>query len=80
MDCNSFTSDLSNWDVSRLTDAASMFYEADLFDQNLCSWGARLPENVEVTDMFSLTNCSELDDPSTDDITRGPFCAICEDQ
>jgi Mycoplasma protein of unknown function, DUF285 len=77
LNCKLFNSDLSDWDVSRLSDAASMFREAGMVIQNLCSWGTRLAENVKVTDMFSMTNCSEQGDPSTDDIARGPFCAKC---
>jgi hypothetical protein len=56
-----------------------MFHAAGVFNQNLCSWGSQLPDNVQVADMFSETNCSEQGDPSTDGATRGPFCAKCKD-
>ena len=46
---SSFNSDISNWDVSSVTNMYRMFYSATNFNQNLCPWGPKLPSNFNYT-------------------------------
>merc|ERR1719174_1552209 len=46
-----FNQDLSNWDVSKVTDMQIMFYEAKSFKQVLCS-AAWVNSKAEQRDMF----------------------------
>ena len=61
----SFNSDVSSWDVSRVTNMYGMFYKAYAFDQsNLCSNGVSWDlSGVTITDMFTdcctCTGCTD---------------------
>jgi surface protein len=38
----SFNQDISNWDVSEVTDMGIMFYNAEAFNQDISNWDASL--------------------------------------
>lgn len=60
------------WDVSSVTDMSDMFFEASSFDQNLNSWGDKVPRSdIVTTDMFKGSGCAVQSDPDT--IGR-PWC------
>jgi Mycoplasma protein of unknown function, DUF285 len=72
---SSFNADLSQWNVSRLAFATSMFYGAALFNQSLCSWREILPTDVLLETIFTESGCS---DASADPILNGTsFCMNC---
>ena len=49
LDKNSFNGDISNWDVSRVTDMNRMFMAAEKFDCDLSNW-----------DVSTVTNMSHM--------------------
>lgn len=69
-----FNQDISSWDVSKVTALTSAFEGAEGFNQNLCAWGALLPQNADIRDMFVGTACPNRNDPV---IPGGPFCFEC---
>jgi hypothetical protein len=54
-----------------------MFNAANGFNQNLCSWGARVQSDATVEFMFSGTACDEQGNPILTATPPGPFCNIC---
>ena len=53
----SFNQDISNWDVSNVTNMNSMFYDASSFNQTL-SW--TIPDGTDTTNMFTGTAGGQL--------------------
>jgi surface protein len=60
----SFNQPLADWDVSSVgswTGGHSaldyMFYNATAFQHNLCPWGSKLPEGLNVLEMFVDSSC-----------------------
>jgi surface protein len=74
---SNFNSNISNWNVSAVTDMRSMFSMATRFNQNLCPWGAKLPSNFnyvsQTINMFTGTNCTNKTKPTG---RSGPWCAV----
>ena len=71
---SSFNGDISNWNVSSVTDMSYMFTFAS-FNQNLCNWGERIHfSNTVFVDMFLGSGCSNTKDPTG---PNRPFCAGC---
>lgn len=76
-----FNQDLGRWNVQNLKYAHRMFYDAEAFRQNLCSWGDKIANKYEfrATEMFKGTTCPDTTDPDLSfDDTMGPFCYPCE--
>jgi hypothetical protein len=71
---SSFDIDLSQWNVSRLEFATSMFYGAALFNQSLCSWREILPTDVLLETIFTESGCSDASDPI---LNGSSFCMDC---
>ena len=72
---SAFNADVSGWNVSKVTDLKYAFKDAKDFNQNLCAWGALLPVDAEVDQMFFGTSCPNTSDPV---IPGGPFCFNCD--
>jgi len=56
------------------------FVSAPSFNQNLCAWGARLPDTVELSqspEIFEWSGCPEGSNPDLTLSTPGPFCQAC---
>ena len=68
----SFTSNLSSWDLSSVTDMNSMLNGVSTFKQDLCAWGNKFPYNSAFF-IFSGTSCADEGDPQS--VQKGPFCA-----
>ena len=73
-----FNIDISRWSVSKVKSMTSMFKHALSFDQNLCAWGQLLEKGVNVTDIFAVSGCANMTDPSFEAASRGPWCQICD--
>jgi Mycoplasma protein of unknown function, DUF285 len=71
---SSFNQNLSQWNVSSLLDATSMFVQAESFNQNLCTWRDVLPPTVLVDDMFTNSSCTVVSDPV---VNGTSFCTPC---
>jgi Mycoplasma protein of unknown function, DUF285 len=68
----------SNWNVSRVVDASSIFSFATAFNKDLCAWGSRLTNTTLMTDMFVGTSCPyALNAPWFTYSPPGPFCHDC---
>jgi Mycoplasma protein of unknown function, DUF285 len=82
-DADSFNSNLTAWNVSRLVDASGMLFGADRFNHSLCAWRTRLPAAVDVSQILVGTACSEtartdsdsVSDKSTDTLV---LCVPCD--
>lgn len=72
-----FNQNISSWNVSSSIYFYNMFDGASSFDQNLCSWGALVPVNADVTRMFLGTSCPSKLDPHLFRSNHGPFCYDC---
>ena len=48
----SFNQNISNWDISNVTNMKWMFSMATSFNQDLSSWGDKLHPDVDVHEMF----------------------------
>jgi len=59
-DCDNFNSDISDWDVSTVTDMSSMFKNAYTFKQDISNWSPYACTNM--TDMF--LGC-DINDPES---------------
>lgn len=60
-----FNTDLSAWDVRRVTDFRGAFQDAAAFRQDLCAWGVGLNGSsaIDARDMFAGTACPNTSDP-----------------
>lgn len=74
---DSFNEDLTKWDMANAVTTERMFFQAQSYNQDLCSWGLKLNPNVVTADMFVGTNCPNTSDPSFDISPPGPFCHDC---
>jgi hypothetical protein len=55
-----------------------MFADTDVFNQNLCSWGARVPASIDVGFMFLRAgSCPVTDSPDSSNLSAGPWCHVC---
>jgi len=72
-----FNSNISNWDVARVSFINVMFNSASSFNQNLCPWGPKLPSNlnyaIRAEDMFASSGCLNKNSPTG---RTGPWCAV----
>ena len=70
-----FNDDLSDWDVSGVTDFRFLFSDASMFDQSLCSWLDKISSDVtdsRMGSMFELTSCPSQADPGS-----VPYMTMC---
>jgi hypothetical protein len=75
---STFNQDLSAFDVSSVTDISFMFRTAVAFNQNLCSWGQKVPaSDFFFLRMFLDSGCPITDDPDSSDLSAGPWCYDC---
>ena len=74
-----FNRDLSSWDVSSVSTVFEMFYAAEAFRQNLCSWGSKVHRNTNVANMFTGSNCpyNATYPDLINNYPYGPFCYAC---
>ena len=63
---STFNQDLSNWDVSNVTDMSFVFYHASAFDQNVGSWDVS-----SVTNMFNMFTYISLSTANYDALLNG---------
>jgi surface protein len=72
-----FNSDISNWNIARVTNMESMFESASKFNQTLCPWGPKLPLNFDYAAnagfMFDSSGCLDKNSPTG---PAGPWCAV----
>ena len=61
----SFNGDLSNWDVSNVTDMHSMFCEAESFNGDLSNW--------DVSNVTDMHICSVMLSHSMETLVTGTF-------
>ena len=67
---SSFNSNISNWNVGRVTNMAYMFGGGggSSFDQTHCPWGPKLPSNFAygtyAAGMFDSSGCTNKNRPS----------------
>ena len=57
--CNSFNADISDWDVSRVTDMGAMFYLAVSFKASISKWNVSRVTNMKA--MFALARAFNVD-------------------
>jgi hypothetical protein len=73
----SFNSNISNWNISSVTNTNGTFDGASSFNQNLCPWGPKLPSSFDyATDavrIFVNSGCSNKTSPLG---PTGPWCAV----
>jgi Mycoplasma protein of unknown function, DUF285 len=68
----------SNWNVRLVVNTQSMFQNARIFNQNLCSWGSRIANATIASNMFLGTSCPfPFMDPDFSYSPGGPFCHDC---
>lgn len=72
----SFNLDLSSWDVASAEYMGYMF-AATALNYSYCAWGERVPSDVDVTEMFSQTNCPDVNDPDTASLAGSSWCYSC---
>jgi hypothetical protein len=69
--------------VSQVTNMGWMFYNAEAFDQNLCTWGPLLNAALEAGDVenmfYGATSCVSEEDPDLSSSPPGPLCHSCTD-
>jgi len=58
-----------------VTSMVSMFYDATLFNQNLCAWSNMLNYYVSASNIFDLTSCPFSTKPF---VVRIPPIHICQ--
>lgn len=69
-----FNSDLSSWDIAKVTDLSQILSNAASFNQDLCNWSEKIDSKGYVSNyMFKGSNCTFQADPEED--RGGPFCA-----
>ena len=71
-----FNQDISNWDVSNVTETSWMLALTPQFNQSLCVWGDKLDPSTNVEVMFYTVN-GPCESRSVTANPPGPFCAIC---
>ena len=57
--CNIFNSDLSRWDVSKVTDMGGMFYYCTQFNSDLSKWNVSDVSNMR----YMFDNCPIENNP-----------------
>jgi hypothetical protein len=60
-----------------VTDMYSMFRIAYAFNQNLCSWGQKVPDAVDVEGIFWFSGCPLQHSPDNENLDAGPWCHAC---
>ena len=68
------TTDISGWDVATATNFYRMFFEANVYNQNLNPWGSQMSSGDTVADMFASTRCPVPSDPDVNASPVGPLC------
>ena len=56
--CTNFNKNLSNWDVSKVTDMMAMFFNCILFNKDLSKWVVR--NDTDMTRMFHDDSIMEI--------------------
>mmetsp|Transcript_11785 Transcript_11785/g.28245 ORF Transcript_11785/g.28245 Transcript_11785/m.28245 type:complete len:81 (-) Transcript_11785:130-372(-) len=78
MGASSFNQDISSWDVSSITTIQNMFKNALSLNQNLCSWGSRIPSTATVGNAFyNAISCPSQSYPKLFSNPPGPLCHVC---
>jgi len=70
-----FNQDISNWDVSSVTDMGGMFYFASVFNQDISNWN--VSSVTEMANMFNGASAfnQPLEDWNVDSVTNcNNFC------
>ncbi|MFN9979615.1 MAG: BspA family leucine-rich repeat surface protein, partial [bacterium] len=70
-----FNQPIGNWNVVSVTTMDFMFYDADKFNHDLCSWYKKLPSTTTFTDIFSGTSCAIKAIPDLQ--VKASFCQAC---
>ena len=73
-----FNQDISEWDVSKVTDMFWMFNGATSFNQDLCPWGNKIQSSARVIEMFEDSGCPQKGDPNLSSSPISPFCHVCD--
>merc|ERR1712224_98708 len=83
-DAQSFNSDLSEWDVSRVTTMNSMFSGAWQFNSDLSRWNVSKVMGMEYMFMDARSFRGDLskwkvsEDASTNLMFKGASCSVCD--
>jgi hypothetical protein len=66
--------DISEWNISSMTQMQSVFQDAAVFNQNLCSWGWQVPASgVDFSRIFLRSGClSTVIQPDRTNVPAGP--------
>ena len=59
-DAKLFNKDISNWDVSNVTNMDFMFQDALAFNQDLSGWRMSISPKCTIVDMFKGTDMSKV--------------------
>ena len=71
-DATSFNGDVSNFDLSSVTNMRLMFEGATSFNQDLCAWRDSFPY-TKADNIFVNSGCTYQATPNA--TRKGPFCA-----
>jgi len=66
-----FDQPIGDWNPTNAQDMDFMFTNATKFNQCLDNWASTTPSDVQVTDMFEDSSCTDTSDPDPND---GPWC------
>jgi surface protein len=69
-----FNQDISNWDVSSVTDMEGITEGASLFNQSLCSW----MDQFQSTDSLWKIRLADTACPNKDTPSVSSFCQTCD--
>jgi hypothetical protein len=75
VDAQAFDKPLNKWKPTSVKDMSTMFFGAEVFKQNLCSWLGRAPTKADVNQMFEASGCPQADNPDLS--SDGPMCKKC---
>jgi hypothetical protein len=68
---------LESWDISNVVNLTRMFYHAESFEEDLCSWYfIPYQQTPLVVDMFYGSNCGNESDPNFS--SKASFCGTYE--